>query len=345
MFFLYLNVAVFLVFALSYWQDRRKIINGFLFNCFLFSVFITLLYFSFTTYNRVLVMISLVFLVILGLIGVFGAFALMVASFVNARILIKKEGARFSNFLTLFLGLAILGLLVLSSTILANYLPEFMKDITGFLILLFLYFLFNFMNFFIASFIYQVYRPRLNKDFIIVLGSGLIDGYIVPPLLQNRINVAMNFYFKQAKAHTPPKLLFSGGQGGDEKIPEAVAMQQYALKNGIPLEDTLLEDQSVNTLENMVFSKKIMDSLKGDNQYKSLFATNNFHLFRAGIYAKRAGLTSQGIGSKTAFYYWPNAMIREFIAILALYKKWHLAVIIVMALITIALSIIGYFFT
>jgi uncharacterized SAM-binding protein YcdF (DUF218 family) len=76
----------------------------------------------------------------------------------------------------------------------------------------------------------------------------------------------------------------------------------------------------------MLFSKEIMDSLKPKGKYKSIFTTNNFHLFRAGIYARQAGLNSQGIGSKTAFYYWPNAMIREYVAIVVMGRKRHMKV-------------------
>ncbi len=76
----------------------------------------------------------------------------------------------------------------------------------------------------------------------------------------------------------------------------------------------------------MLFSKEIMDSLKPEGKYNSIFTTNNFHLFRAGIYARQAGLNSQGIGSKTAFYYWPNAMIREYVAIVVMGRKRHMKI-------------------
>ena len=50
----------------------------------------------------------------------------------------------------------------------------------------------------------------------------------------------------------------------------------------------------------MLYSKEIMESLKGF-QYNCIFSTNNFHVFRAGLYAKIVGLNSQGIGSKQPF--------------------------------------------
>ena len=79
--------------------------------------------------------------------------------------------------------------------------------------------------------------------------------------------------------NTPPTIIFSGGQGPDEGLPEAEAMQKYAVEKGIPLEHTVQENRSVNTYQNMLFSKEIMDSLKPDGKYKSIFTTNNFHLF------------------------------------------------------------------
>jgi Uncharacterized conserved protein len=55
----------------------------------------------------------------------------------------------------------------------------------------------------------------------------------------------------------------SGGKGSDEKLSEAQAMKNYALEQGIPEEDILLEDTSVNTMENLANSKKIIDARDG----------------------------------------------------------------------------------
>lgn len=44
---------------------------------------------------------------------------------------------------------------------------------------------------------------------------------------------------------------------------------------------------------------------------KIAFATTNYHVFRSGIWAQLAGLRAEGIGSKTKWWFWPNAFIRE----------------------------------
>lgn len=122
-------------------------------------------------------------------------------------------------------------------------------------------------------------------------------------------------------------------------------MQNYAVEKGIPVEDTIQEDKSVSTYENMRFSKRIMDNLSGEGTYQSIFATNNFHLFRAGIYARKAGLASRGIGSKTAFYYWPNAMVREYIAVVVMGRRRHFMAVSFIMGFAVLLSIISYFLT
>ncbi len=58
---------------------------------------------------------------------------------------------------------------------------------------------------------------------MIIFGSGLI-GKRVPPLLASRIDKAIEIYHQQKAHQKPPILLFSGGQGPNEEIPEGIAM-------------------------------------------------------------------------------------------------------------------------
>ena len=67
-------------------------------------------------------------------------------------------------------------------------------------------------------------------------------------------------------------------------------------------------------------------------------------MFRAGVYAKIVGLNSQGIGSKTAFYYWPNAMIREYIAIFVMNRVHHSIVIAIIMGFSIIATGVNYLF-
>ena len=96
-------------------------------------------------------------------------------------------------------------------------------------------------------------------------------------------------------------------------------MERYLLSKGIPAECILPEMQSKTTLENIQFSKKLIDAQKEDA--KIVFSTTNYHVFRGGMLASKAGVKADGIGSRTKWYFWPNAFVREFIGLLYSAKK------------------------
>ncbi|MEY9978436.1 YdcF family protein [Lysinibacillus sp. RC79] len=342
MFFGFIPIVLLILFLVFYLTDPRRMINGFLFNMFLFSMIITCAYFSTTTGNRYLLLIALIPAIAVVFMLNFGLIALIVGLFLNAKILMRKESRRFSNSLTLILGICLLLFMIIPIVEPIRFFPSVIQTLYWGAVLIFLYVLIDLSNFLTSYFLYQFNRPKYNQDFIIVLGSGLINDK-VPPLLASRINKAIEFYWKQEAVSSSPKIIFSGGQGPDENISEAAAMQDYAVKNGIPLEHTIKEDRSTTTYENMLFSKKIMESIKGFN-YNSIFSTNNFHVFRAGLYAKKVSLDSQGIGSKTAFYYWPNAMIREYIAVFVMNRVRHSIVIAIILGFSILATVVNYLF-
>jgi uncharacterized SAM-binding protein YcdF (DUF218 family) len=339
--FLVVSTVTFLIiFLYVYLTDPRRTINGLLFNLFFCSFGILLTYLAAISHNPVLIILVLIPILIIIFSVSFGIFILIVGMFINARILLKREGRHFSNYLTLIFGICLLLLIIISIINPSRFLSFEIQSLYAGMYFIILYLFVNVFNFLTAYFLYQFNRPKYNQDFIIVLGSGLINDK-VPPLLANRIDKAIEFYWKQAAVTTPPTIIFSGGRGPDENIPEAEAMQHYVVEKGIPLEHTLKEDRSTTTYENMLFSKKIMDDLKR-NTYNSIFTTNNFHLFRAGLYAKKAGLDSQGIGAKTALYYWPNAMIREYIALFVMNRKRHSIIIGMILGLSTIIAIIGY---
>ena len=69
--------------------------------------------------------------------------------------------------------------------------------------------------------------------------------------------------------------------------------------------------------------------------------TSNYHVYRALRYCRRIGMDCTGIGSHVAFYYWPSALIREFIAIHT--EKKHLFYLIGGWILTLAIVMIPLF--
>jgi hypothetical protein len=71
--------------------------------------------------------------------------------------------------------------------------------------------------------------------------------------------------------------------------------------------------------------------------------TSSYHVFRAAMFTRRAGLRAHVTGARTAGYFIPSAFLREFIAILATYRWINLgfcAVILTAALAAVALSLL-----
>ena len=170
------------------------------------------------------------------------------------------------------------------------------------------------------AWLYAVASKQTDAAFIIVHGSGLIDGK-VPPLLASRLDKAVEVFNEgSGRAIFIP----SGGQGVDEPRAEAAAMAEYLLGQGVPADRIVPEDQSTTTFENLINSKLIIEK-RSQNPGGVLFVTSNYHVFRTALIARKVGLNAEGIGSPTAGYYLPSAIIREFIAITVMYKWWHIA--------------------
>ena len=250
----------------------------------------------------------------------------------NGIVMIRKEGRHLSQLLSLTSGFFILageavmitGLLHVNRT--AGQppvlIPRTFLSVTGSVFCMtVIYCSLSFLFFMIYTLFLQIIPRKKDFDYVIIHGSGLLDGDRVPKLLRDRLDKAIEVYRQDP---TPPKLIPSGGQGSDERIPEAEAMKRYLLSKGIPGEDILPEDRSATTLENLRFSQVIINRFPG-RKYTAL-VSSNYHIYRALRYCREIGLKCTGIGSHTALYYWPSALIREYIAVHA--EKKHLCLFV-----------------
>ena len=163
-------------------------------------------------------------------------------------------------------------------------------------------------------------EPPLNRDFIIINGCKVGRDGKPLPLLRGRADRALAFARKQQRATgRSPVLVPSGGQGADEPVSEARAMADYLMSRGVPESDILLEDRSVSTEENMRFSKALIQARQPKARVG--FATSGYHVFRTGLLSAEAGLDAEGMGSRTKWYYLPNAFLREYAGLLAAERR------------------------
>ena len=160
--------------------------------------------------------------------------------------------------------------------------------------------------------------PKPDRDFILILGCGFRKDGSLPPLIRGRVDKAMEFWRRQKEETGKEAVIIpSGGQGKSEPMAEAEAMYRYMISTGFPASCVIREDQSANTFQNMQFSKKIIESRAAAPAVANVaFATTNYHVFRSGIWAGLADLKAEGIGSRTKWWFCPNAFVRECIALL-----------------------------
>ncbi|QOY38423.1 YdcF family protein [Anaerobacillus isosaccharinicus] len=153
-------------------------------------------------------------------------------------------------------------------------------------------------------------EPPNDIAHVIVLGAKL-NGDVMSLSLYYRVREALHYLEDNPKA----KVIVSGGQGEGEWITEASAMATYFIENGIEENRIILEELSTTTFENFKFSRgKIGEEIK-----EVVVVTNDFHLYRAMVIARRQGFEPYPLAAETPRVVREKLWTREYVAIL---KTW-----------------------
>lgn len=157
------------------------------------------------------------------------------------------------------------------------------------------------------------WQPEIKEvDGIIILGAA-----INTPALRNRTLEALQLY-EQGKGK---QIILSGGKIADSDISEAEYMAKVIDKNAHGEVKYQLEDQSHNTYENIRNSKEKL----GDAE-SIIIVSDEFHLARAVLLAKRAGFEKVYWSSPEPDYYSSKDLryyyFREFIAMINYIPKF-----------------------
>lgn len=153
-----------------------------------------------------------------------------------------------------------------------------------------------------------------KTKYLIVLGAGL-KGDIPSEVLKYRLNKAVKYF----KENPDTIFIVSGGQGKDELISEAEAMEIYLSERGIPIKNIIKEDKSTSTYENLKFSDKIIKEkeITGDIAVMS----NSFHMYRVKMISKKLNFPLKTVYAETPAIVFPNYMLREYFAFFNEYRK------------------------
>ena len=146
-----------------------------------------------------------------------------------------------------------------------------------------------------------------NIDTVIVLGAK-VNGYEISDTLKLRLDKVVDFY----KYNPEIDIIVSGGQGKEELVSEGYAMKKYLISKNKDSQKIIVEDKATTTLENIIYSKKILNKLNQEND-KVMVITSDYHLFRAMSIGKIldlnivSGLCYESSMSTKLYY-----MIREY---------------------------------
>jgi uncharacterized SAM-binding protein YcdF (DUF218 family) len=141
---------------------------------------------------------------------------------------------------------------------------------------------------------YRGASPDMQADAAVVLGAAVWSQQ-VSPVFRERINHAMDLY-RRGRVH---KIIFTGGQGNRNEPTEAAAARAYAVSNGIPPRDILIEQRSHTTYENLVYAKQLADT---HGLKKILIVSDPMHMRRAVAMADDVGLEAYPSPTTTTRY-------------------------------------------
>jgi uncharacterized SAM-binding protein YcdF (DUF218 family) len=138
-------------------------------------------------------------------------------------------------------------------------------------------------------------RDDVQQDapVMIVLGAKVWqDG--PSPALKRRLDKALDYL----NEHPDVVVIVSGGQGGNESVSEAQAMEDYLLSAGLDGGRIYKEEKSTSTMENLLYSKKIMEQIGFDPTTTPVIVVSNaFHLARVRMLCGRVGLQADTLGT------------------------------------------------
>lgn len=118
----------------------------------------------------------------------------------------------------------------------------------------------------------------------------------------------------------PQQTIILGGKTGKAVYSEAQAGFDYLCSRGYPGEFLHLEQDSLNTLENLKNARQL---LEGRNAEYALFISSRYHLARCGMLARSLGIPYRLCAAESRFKPTPSNLLRVLAE--AFYLHWFLS--------------------
>lgn len=131
-----------------------------------------------------------------------------------------------------------------------------------------------------------------NADYLIILGHKLSNNKPDEVLL-NRLRKALEYIDENEQCN----IVLSGGITSNNTISEAQIMRTYLIKNGVNSNRIILEDKSIDTVENI---RNSCNYILPDKKIAIL--SSSYHTLRARMICKECGLNVKTIQAKTPLF-------------------------------------------
>lgn len=125
-----------------------------------------------------------------------------------------------------------------------------------------------------------------RADIILVLGAAEYRGK-PSPVLEARLNHALFLYLQ----HLAPRILTTGGAGGDPTFTEGEVAHAYLTRHGVPSEAIFVEKEATNTVES---TDAAFDMMRKMNLRSCIVVSDGYHIYRVKRMLERLGMTAYG---------------------------------------------------
>lgn len=139
----------------------------------------------------------------------------------------------------------------------------------------------------------RTYNPQMApaQPVAIVFGAGLRRDSTPTDVLRDRLNTAIDLY----RSGKVTQLLMSGDHSSDN-YNEPEAMRRYAIQQGIPAEDILLDSSGLRTYDTCHRARNVFGIRR------AILVTQPFHLPRALYTCNQLGIQAIGVPAQNYLY-------------------------------------------
>lgn len=125
-----------------------------------------------------------------------------------------------------------------------------------------------------------------KADVIVVLGAAEYRGR-PSPVLEARLNHALFLYLEGLA----PRILTTGGKGGDPTFTEGEVAHAYLSRRGVPSESILVESEGETTVQSIAAATEIMRQM---NLRSCIVVSDGYHIYRVKKMLEKQGMRVYG---------------------------------------------------